>query len=274
MRALFLISILASRFSILAPEARAQSVVVSERGTVSVLLPLSGTVVPGEKQVVAAGHAGRVEALPVPSQSPFKKRDLLAIVSGADLAAIIDANSTTAQQVVEERWQKMFKPYKVRAPYDGFLLETRVGIKESVKADQPLFVVTPKLSFEAIVPLKGTPGLTPGMAAMLWRPANPELKMPGRVREVLPGTPSSDKATVRIDLLPAEDVAMPLPGTGLDGQVTVAQRRSVVTVPTGAVHRVEGRSFVSVEVTEGLSDGEHTEITSGLQPGKAILTPR
>lgn len=260
-------------FFISAVPVFAQSVVRSERGSVSVLLPLTGTVVPAEKKTIVAGHDGRIEALPVPSQSPFKNHDLLAVIAGPDLAAIIDANATTAQQVVEARWQKMFKPQKVRAPFDGFLLETRVGMKEMVKADQPIFVVTPRLSFEAVVPLKGTPGMSPGMKAVLWRPANPELKMPGKVSEVLPGTPSAEKATVRVQLLPAEDIATPLPGTVLDGQITVAERKNVVTVPAAAVKRVEGRSFVSIEVNEGLSDGEHTEITSGLEPGKAILAP-
>lgn len=266
-----LILVLSSTILALTDSARAESVVVVERADLAVNQPLTGTVMPGEKAVINAGYAGRVEALPVPPQSPFRKRSLLAIISGPDLAAIIDANATTPQQVIEERWQKVYKPRKVRAPFDGFLLETRAGIKEFVKADQPLFVVTPQLSFEAIVPLKATPGMTPGMPALLWRPANPELKIPGRLREVLPGTPTPEKATLRVEILPAEDIALPLPGTVLDGQVTVAEKKSVITVPAGAISRVEGRSFVSVEVEEGLSDGERTQI-GGLQPGQAILT--
>lgn len=250
----------------------AESVVVVERADVQVLQPMSGTIVPGEKKILNAGFAGRIEALPVPSQSPFRHKETLAIISGRDLAAIIDANATTQQQIVEARWQKIYKPARLRAPFDGFLLETRAGLKEFVKADTPLFVVTPDLSFEAIVPLAGTPGMSKGMAAQVWRPSNPELKIPGRVKEVLPGVPSPGKATVRVDILPADDIAMPLPGTVMDGQIAVAEKKGVITVPVGAIRHAEGRTFVSVEVEEGLSDGVRTHVTRGLTPGQVILT--
>jgi hypothetical protein len=65
---------------------------------------------------------------------------------------------------------------------------------------------------------------------------------------------------------------MPLPGTVMDGQITVAEKKSVITVPAGAVRHAEGRSFVCSEVEEGMSDGVRTHITRGLTPGQPILT--
>jgi len=260
-------------FELIPSPGHGQSVVSVERGQVAVIEPLSGTVIPAEKEVIAAPGEGRVEALPIPTQSPFRKREVLAIVSGPDLAAIIDSHATTPQEVVQERWQKIFKPMRLRAPFDGFLLETKVGLKEKVKADQSLFVVTRRLQFEAAVPLRASSALKPGMRAWLWRPANPALHFPGALREVLPGVPVADKARVRVDLLPAEDIALPLPGTVLEGSVTVSERRNVVVVPSAALQHVEGRSFVAVEVKEGISDGQRTEILAGLSAGQAILVP-
>lgn len=258
---------------LLATSAAAQTPIVVQRGTIAIYAPISGVVVPAEETVITAKKDGRIEALPVASLTPFKKHALLALESSPDLAAIIDANATTPEEVVEQRWQSLYKPMKVRAPFDGFLLDTKVGLKEMVKAGEPLFTVTRELVFQASVPLQDTTGMASGKTAWLWRPSNPELKMAARVLQILPGNPTPDQAQVRIELLPAPDIAAPLPGTLLDGEVSVAEHRDVVTVPSAAIRRSQGRSFVYVQVSEGLTDGTNTEITSGLKPGDVILAP-
>ena len=56
-------------------------------------------------------------------------------------------------------------------------------------------------------------------------------------------------------------------------QDSVAEHKDVTVVPSTAIRRSEGRSFVYVEVKEGITDGTDTEITSGLRPGEIILVP-
>lgn len=251
----------------------AQEVVRSERATIEVLEPVKGTVMASENFVLPSPYTGRVEALPVPVQTSFAAKAELALISPPEVAALIDSNVTTDRDILAERWRKVFKLQKVRAPWAGYLLEAKAGLKSRVVEDQPLFVLTRDLVFEALLPMARLPGVKKGMPVHLWKPSDPRTRYRAEVRDILPATPSAADATIRARLVPEAGVPMPFPGTLLDGTITTAMRKGVVTVPSRSLRRELGRSFVCTEVEEGLTDGVRTEVVSGLAAGTVIYTP-
>lgn len=95
------------------------------------------------------------------------------------------------------------------------------------------------------------------------------------------GTPSADSSGGYIPLYFSAAPDAPV-GTPFTAYLIGRPRQNVITVPTAAISEQQGRYFVyelikpehyrKVPVVPGDSDGERTEIKSGLKPGMAVVT--
>jgi multidrug efflux pump subunit AcrA (membrane-fusion protein) len=113
---------------------------------------------------------------------------------------------------------------------------------------------------------------------------NPDRKLPARVAKlsVVPSTPGKYDAQVMLDLGPDEDHLMP--GMGCSVKFVPYSKKDALTIPAKALHEEDDKYVVYVarkgdtpqmrEVTPGRTDGDHTEILSGLREGEEILIDR
>lgn len=181
---------------------------------------------------------------------------------------------------------------RLAAPFDGTIAEVNGELGEYV-TPSPIGIPTPPaidlidtrcLYISAPIDEVDAPGIRAGMTARISLDAFSQRYFDGRVRRVAPYVLDKEKQArtvdVEVDFVDVPDTVNLLPGYTADIEVIIDAHFEVVRIPTEAL--AEGNrvllydpafSTVSrVEVTTGLSNWQHTEITAGLQPGQRIVT--
>ncbi len=124
------------------------------------------------------------------------------------------------------------------------------------------------------------PGLE-GKAKVLFRP---DRKLPAKVTTLAPVPAAPGKFDAQVALQLAAGDAGLMPGMACSVKFVPYAKKEAIAVPTSSIHEEDEKSFVYVlgkngkqqqrEVTTGQSDGDNTEILSGLREGEEILLER
>lgn len=148
-----------------------------------------------------------------------------------------------------------------------------------------LLTVTPldTMTVTIAVDEKDIADVKTGMTAQLTMNALPDETFEGQVTRVAQtgsGNGGSSKFDVEITLSRESDM---LPGMSATAQLTLYEKRNVLTLPVAALRDEGGKTLVytgkdkktgepanPVEVTTGLSDGENVEILSGIDSGTTV----
>jgi RND family efflux transporter MFP subunit len=198
-----------------------------------------------------------------------------------------------------ERLRKDRVAMTVRAPVDGVVyhgrfhkgtwelsggLESKLTPHGTVQPDQVfLTVVKPRpVIVHLTVEEKDVHLLKPGAKGTAKVLFNPDRKLPARVTKLatVPSAPGKYDALVVLD---ADDDHL-MPGMGCSVKFVPYAKKDALTVPAKAVHEEDDGHFVYVagpkgkgqrrEVTPGRTDGDQTEILSGLREGEEIYLDR
>lgn len=177
---------------------------------------------------------------------------------------------------------------RLRAPFDGIVAEINGEIGEFI-TPSPVGIPTPPavdlvnascIYVTAPIDEVDAPRVKEGMLARVTLDAFKDRRFAAHVRRVAPYVLDIEKQarTVEVEAeIDEHEGAALLPGYSADVEIIIAERPSVLRVPTRAL--VEGRKLyvfdagrVSlVPVTTGLGNWEYTEILSGLQPGARVV---
>lgn len=148
-----------------------------------------------------------------------------------------------------------------------------------------LLTVTPldTMTVTIAVDEKDIASVKTGMTAQLTMNALPDETFEGQVTRVAQtgsGNGGSSKFDVEITLSRESDM---LPGMSTTAQLTLYEKKDVLTLPVAALRDEGGKTLVytgkdkktgepanPVEVTTGLSDGENVEILSGIDSGTTV----
>jgi RND family efflux transporter MFP subunit len=192
------------------------------------------------------------------------------------VAALAQARTAlAAAQTIERR-------ATVRATFDGVIASRSQNpgdLVEAAASDPVLRIVDPnRLEVVAAVPLSDAARVVPGASARLITAVtgtpDVELTVKSRPTAVEPGT-----ATVPVRLGFARSVRLPV-GTPVQIEISAETHRDVVVLPAAAVvHEADETAvFVVVDgtahrraVQTGVADGEHVEITSGVDAGDRVI---
>jgi len=177
----------------------------------------------------------------------------------------------------------------LRAPFDGTVAEINGELAELV-TPSPVGIPTPPavdlidnscLYIKAPIDEVDAPAIRAGMPARISMDAFPDRYFPGVVRRVAPYVLDLEKQARTVDIEAeidnAEDVENLLPGYSADVEVILAERANVVRIPTQSIldgNRVlilDGGVLEERAVETGVSNWEHTEILSGLEPGTTVV---
>ncbi len=209
------------------------------------------------------------------------------------------ARATTAVRQQEENLAKLRKDeaaLKVEAAADGVvwygqfeggawqgveegLKNLKVG--EKVQANQALLTLVPsELCVKTAIAEDRLGDLPPGTEARITAVAFPELAMTGKSEApVLIGARKGEAFDTRFRFTGEGDARL-VPGLKAKIFVKVAVLKDVVTVPTGAVSEEDGKKVVKVleggksvarEVSVGRTNGDRTEIKSGVKEGEEVV---
>ncbi|MBI2890624.1 MAG: efflux RND transporter periplasmic adaptor subunit [Nitrospirae bacterium] len=253
-----------------------------ERGYLQVSIRATGVVQPRTRVEIKPPLGGRVEEVRFQEGESVRKGDVLAWMSSAERAALLDAARAKGPGELAH-WQELYKPMPLVAPLSGVVIARNVEAGQSVSPQDAVLVMSDRLIVQAQVDETDIGQVHRGQEADIILDAYPSEEIPARVSHIAYEARTVSNVTIyEVDLISAH--VPPFMRSGMTANVAMkAQtRRGVLVLPTGAVGQEGGRSVVRVPgpsngepevriVETGVTDGKNVEITSGLQQGEVVL---
>jgi membrane fusion protein, multidrug efflux system len=183
------------------------------------------------------------------------------------------------QELAEAKWR--LEKTTVRAPFDGRVTERVVNAGQHVRPAEVLFTIAyfDTLITRIFVPEKEAMGLTAGREVKLRLRADPNVVFAGRIRQISPVVDTAT-GTVKLTIDAVKPPALARPGAFVNVDIVRDTKSGALIVPRESVVRevrqahvfiVEGQVAVKREVTIGLEENGHVEITSGIKPGEKVI---
>lgn len=241
------------------------------RGDLDIRVKVTGTVVPADVFRLKSTIEGRIESVLASSYSWRGADQTLAFLAHKELAAILDARGSQAQDVLEDRWQRVYKPTPVRCPSTCFILKKFAKARTWVKPQAVLFEAARSLQLVGRVRPEDAHWVRDGQPLSFWPASDPEKRFSGRVtRFVLDvqGQKLDPGGTFTLELTPDRYLE---PGTEWEGVILAEQKKNVLYVPTSALISYQGAAYLPVRVSTGVTTSEFTQINAGAEEKRPIL---
>lgn len=178
------------------------------------------------------------------------------------------------------------------APFDGVIAKINGEVSQFVTPSPPGIATLPIIDLvgagcffvEAPIDEVDSQGIDSGMPARITVDAFGDTAFEGRVRRIAPFVLALEKQArtvdVEVEFVKDADIEQMLAGYSADVEIILETRSDVVRIPTEAV--VDSRRVFVLDPATGLleertikvgvSNWDHTEVFSGLQPGELIVT--
>ncbi len=255
------------------------------RQSITVSVKASGTVEPKNLVPVRAPIHGRVEELLLNVGENVSQGTLLAKMSSADRAAILD-ESLSQGATTYEKWKKFYRASVVVSPVSGLIINRKVVEGEAVRPGEELFTIADELVIVVRADETDVTSIRKNQKAHLRFDAYPDAPFLGEVVSVgLQAERVEGVSVYKVVLRPTKRPVGLKTGMSVEASFIVEQKENVLSVPSAAVG---GRSRTKVRVllgnspkerpewqvvTLGISDGRFVEIESGVKEGQALLVP-
>jgi cobalt-zinc-cadmium efflux system membrane fusion protein len=199
--------------------------------------------------------------------------------SGVAQRELARANLAQAEAAVR-RAREIQRDATLHAPVSGFIVERNYD-PGAIPGDRPVVVVADirELKLEAGVSELEAGRLKTGLPAMLSVQAKPGEKYRGQLAAIAPEVDPRNRH-FRIEIRVANQDATLLAGMYATARVVLESADNALVLPREAVVtrdgkrvvlKVTGESVAAVAVVEGLSDGRHVQIVSGLSAGDQVV---
>ena len=188
--------------------------------------------------------------------------------------------------------QAQLERTRLIAPFDGVVAEINGELNEYVTPSPPGIATPPAVDlidnscFYVAAPIDevDAPDVRVDQPAKVNLDAFDERRFPGRVRRIAPYVLDLEKQArtveVEVEFSNREDIEQLLAGYSADVEIILDVRRETLRIPTESV--LEGdRVFILMpdagvleerEIKTGISNWDHTEISSGLEQGELVVT--
>jgi hypothetical protein len=241
-----------------------------QRGLV-VRVRTSGTVRADETLQLDSTIEGRVERVFAVPMTWVQRRKPIAHILEKDLAAMTDANTTTPNPVLQERWDSVYQPSPVTCPWDCFILKVFAKEKSWIRPNTVMFEVARRIRLVGRIRAQGSLWVRKGQVVVFWDRQDPDRKFRTRVEDFSPDiegshTDSGGTLTALLD----EDGTL-RPGTAWEGFVLAPLKKNSLQVPTEALIEHHGEVYLPVRVSTGITTYDMTEVTDGVSEGQGIL---
>lgn len=231
---------------------------------------------------VAQAEAGVLQAEAAVDQA---KANLAMLLEGASEEKIAMAEAQVAQaRIALEDAQDNLTKARLVAPFDGIVTEVYIEVGEWASGLAVDLMDSGSLQVVLDVDEMDIGGLAVGQQGVVTLETWPDEELIGEIVSIAPEATksASDIVTYQVHLsLDAGDLPV-RSGMTANAALVTASRENVLLVPNRAitadrqadnyyVNRIQGDTVVKTEVTIGLRDQNHTEITSGLDEGDQLF---
>ncbi len=242
-----------------------------KRGDLEVKINVGGTVVPDDIFRIKSTIEGRVESV-LTSTFVWRGADQpLAFLAHKELAAMLDSKGTQNVNILEDRWQRVYRPTAARCPDTCFILKSFLKPKSWVKPESVMFEAAGTLKLVGRVRPEDAHWVRDGQELVFWPANDPKRILKGRVtkfildiqgEKVVPG------ATFTLIMSPDRYFD---PGTDWEGHIIPLSKKDVLYVPTAALIRGPDGTYLPVRVSTGITTLGLTEIAAGIEDKRDIL---
>jgi membrane fusion protein (multidrug efflux system) len=239
----------------------------------------AGRVVATLARTSAQAQIDQAEAAYFNAQSDYERMQALYEQGAVSLQALDGA--TTALTVAKANLESAASLIELRAPISGRITDVFVEPGQVANPGQPLVRIArlDRLVLKAEVPESEVVHLRRGQTASVSMDAYPDTTLPGVVGAVaLSADPRSRQFKVEVDIRNLS--GMLRPGVYAHAEIEVERADDAVVIPTGALRSGDDGAYVYLinddvihvrRVVAGLSDGEFSQISSGLEAGDRVV---
>jgi hypothetical protein len=264
-------SLFAAALLLSGASAFAATPVKVKRGDLEVKVKVTGTVVPDDIFRIKSTIEGRVESV-LTSTYVWKGADQpLAFLAHKELAAMLDSKGTQNVDILEDRWQRVYRPTAARCPDTCFILKSFLKVKTWVKPESVMFEAAATLKLVGRVRPEDAPWIRDGQDLIFWPVKDPKRILKGRVTKFIldiQGEKVTPGATFTLIMSPDRYFD---PGTEWEGQIIPLSKKDVLYVPTDAlIHGPDG-TYLPVKISTGITTQGLTEITAGADQNREAL---
>lgn len=244
---------------------------VVDRGVLRVLLETQGTVrVENVFRIKATvdGRIERVDARPLTWYGPGQSMGFLLT---RELAAMMDARSTTPPEIIEDRWRKVFQPTPIVCREDCFVLRVFARPQAWVQPEAHLVEAAGRLVLVGRVRPGDSHWVQSGQLVTFWAKNDPGRRQQVRVEKFVldvQGDKVGPGGTFTAVLSPGVYLN---PDTEWEGLIEALVKKDVLRVPTDALLRYGDEFYLPVRVWPGITTYDLTEITAGTSEGAQFL---
>lgn len=208
------------------------------------------------------------------------------LTDGATREQLTIAEAQVAQARISlENARARLDDATLRAPFAGIITAVHVTAGEFANGLAIDLVDPDSLQVVLDVDEVDVGSLAAGQAARITLEAWPDTEIDGQVSSIAPAATASSAVVSYEVIVDLDDTDLPVrAGMTADAELITATRENVLIVPNQAITpvRAEGKYYVEffdagstgtrrVEVTIGLKDDDHTEITGGIAAGDQVM---
>lgn len=256
------------------------------RGDIALTILSTGIVQPKNRLEIKAPIPGRAEQVLVTEGQRVKKGQVLAWMSSAERAAVIDAARSRGPEELK-RWEDIYRATPILAPLDGTLITRNLEAGQTFTSADAVFVMSDYLIVNAQVDETDLAQIRLRQPASIVLDAYPDSSFAGRVEQIAYDAKTVNNVTTYdVEVVPAR--TPPYMRSGMTANVSFVQdsRKNVLLVPVEAVKVQDSVSTVLLApaakngkpveqpIKTGISDGKYVEVLAGLEEGADLLVAR
>ena len=251
-------------------------------GNITEIISTTGIVEPQNRLAIKPPINGRIKEILVTEGDIIEKGQILAWMSSADRAALLDAAHAKGEEAVNY-WRDVYKPTPLISPIDGKVIARILGPGQTVTTAEPVLILSDRLIVNAQLDETDIGDVRLEQKAVITLDAYPEREIAGVVGHIAYESKTVSNVTIyEVDIIPAEIPEFFRAGMSATVDIIEKEKSDVLLLPLRAVIKEEGKTCVFVkkgrgsklqkkEIETGLDDGVSVEILSGLPADSVIV---
>jgi macrolide-specific efflux system membrane fusion protein len=251
-------------------------------GNIMITVSINGEVLPKNRLEVMPSVAGRIEKVLVQEGDKVKVGQVLAIMSSADRAALIDAARLQGADAIKY-WENAYKAISIVSPINGTVIVRSVEPGQTVTTTNNIMVISDRLIIKAQADETDIAKINKGQSAYITLDSHPEILVKGKVTHIYYESTIVNNVTVYY-LIITPDTIPPEYRSGMSASIEVVEKenKNVILIPRDAVITDTTGNYVIVKkgdnmppekraVSLGLTNDTDIEITGGIGLNDVIL---
>jgi macrolide-specific efflux system membrane fusion protein len=264
-----------------APEKAVQEIGLSY-GDIQTVIKSNGSVQPQNRLEIKPATNGRVEEILVKEGDKVTKGSVLAWMSSAERASVLDAITTEGEEAIKY-WKEVYKPMPIVAPIDGEVIVRAIEPGQTVTSATAILVLSDRLIVKAVVDETDIGKVKVGQEAIVSLDAYPEVKIEGKVSHIAyESTVINNVNTYAVNIMPETVPEVFRSGMSTTIKIISEKKENVLLIPREAVQEDKEGSFVLLNelrdgkyavrrIKLGIFDDKNFEVISGLSKNDKVI---